>query len=232
MYRCAVLQSQVDRLTCENTSTHRHSQAPDKPRRAPFATQSATHFDLALSNSTAIETSDSKSNPTEAYMSKPHTNRRSPGVPLQLVYVTASQALRPGDAGNPLTERLGGEALQGRGDYPQRSSADGFTDRSFLPIGMAIDLPFLHSSPRENRVLSAPCPFIPSRPGQGAGGVEYPSNRVQRSPVVSHRRISISRRAEPLTRSTRRRLQIEGASGCYASRRSFRNQRGAWSDMC
>jgi hypothetical protein len=46
MDHCAVLQPQVDHLTCENTSTHRHSQAPDKPTRAPFATQSATHFDL------------------------------------------------------------------------------------------------------------------------------------------------------------------------------------------
>jgi hypothetical protein len=44
---CAVLQPQVDRLTCANTSTHRRSQAPDEPTRAPFATQSATHFDLA-----------------------------------------------------------------------------------------------------------------------------------------------------------------------------------------
>jgi hypothetical protein len=51
MYRSAVLQSQVDRLTCENTSTHWHSRAPDELTPAPFATQSATHFDLALSNS-------------------------------------------------------------------------------------------------------------------------------------------------------------------------------------
>ncbi len=47
MDRCAVLQLQVDRLTCSNTSTRWHSQAPDEPTRAPFATQSATHFDLA-----------------------------------------------------------------------------------------------------------------------------------------------------------------------------------------
>ena len=46
MDRCAVLQPQVDRLNCENPSTHWHSQAPDEPTRAPFATQSATHFDL------------------------------------------------------------------------------------------------------------------------------------------------------------------------------------------
>jgi hypothetical protein len=52
MDRCAVLQSQVDRLTCESTSTDWHSQARDEPTRAPFATQSATHFDLAPSNST------------------------------------------------------------------------------------------------------------------------------------------------------------------------------------
>jgi hypothetical protein len=98
MDRCAVLQSQVDRLTCADTSTRWHSQAPDEPTRAAFATQSATHFDLASSNSTAIETSASKSNSTEADTSKPHTHRRSPGVLLQLVYVTASsQALRPGD---------------------------------------------------------------------------------------------------------------------------------------
>jgi hypothetical protein len=47
MYHCAVPQPQVEQLTCENKSTHWHSQAPDKPTRAPFATQSATHFDLA-----------------------------------------------------------------------------------------------------------------------------------------------------------------------------------------
>ena len=47
MYRCAVLPPQVDRLACVNTSTRRHSQAPGEPTRAPFATQSATHFDLA-----------------------------------------------------------------------------------------------------------------------------------------------------------------------------------------
>jgi hypothetical protein len=46
MDRYAVLQPQVDRLTCANTSTRWHSQAPDEPTRAPFATQSATHFDL------------------------------------------------------------------------------------------------------------------------------------------------------------------------------------------
>ena len=46
MDHCAVLQPQVEQLTCENTSTHWHSQAPDEPTRAPFATQSATHFDL------------------------------------------------------------------------------------------------------------------------------------------------------------------------------------------
>jgi hypothetical protein len=47
MDRCAVLPPQVERLTCVNTSTHWHSQAPDEPTRAPFATQSDTHFDLA-----------------------------------------------------------------------------------------------------------------------------------------------------------------------------------------
>jgi hypothetical protein len=47
MYRSAVLQPQVDRLTCVNTSTRWHSQAPGGPTQAPFATQSATHFDLA-----------------------------------------------------------------------------------------------------------------------------------------------------------------------------------------
>jgi hypothetical protein len=47
MYRSAVLPPQVEQLTCENASTHWHSQAPDKPRRAAFATQSATHFELA-----------------------------------------------------------------------------------------------------------------------------------------------------------------------------------------
>ena len=47
MDRCAVLPPQVDRLTCENAGTDWHSQAPDEPTRAPFATQSATHFDLS-----------------------------------------------------------------------------------------------------------------------------------------------------------------------------------------
>ena len=47
MYHSAVLQPQVDGLTCANTSTRWHSQAPDEHTRAPFATQSATHFDLA-----------------------------------------------------------------------------------------------------------------------------------------------------------------------------------------
>ena len=39
--------AQVEQLTCRNTSTRWHSQAPDEPTRALFATQSATHFDLA-----------------------------------------------------------------------------------------------------------------------------------------------------------------------------------------
>src|ERR1039457_2509514 len=47
MYRSAVPHPQVDRLTCANTSTRWHSRAPDEPTRASFATQSATHFDLA-----------------------------------------------------------------------------------------------------------------------------------------------------------------------------------------
>jgi hypothetical protein len=79
MDRCAVLQPQVDSLTCANTSTRWHSQAPDEPTRAPFATQSATHFDLALSNSTAIETSASKSNSTDADTSSPTLTVAVPG---------------------------------------------------------------------------------------------------------------------------------------------------------
>jgi hypothetical protein len=47
MYRSAVPQPQVGQLTCADTSTRWHSRAPDEPTRAPFATQSATHFDLA-----------------------------------------------------------------------------------------------------------------------------------------------------------------------------------------
>jgi hypothetical protein len=47
MDRSAVPQLQVGRLTCRNTSTDRQSQALDEPTRAPFATQSATHFDLS-----------------------------------------------------------------------------------------------------------------------------------------------------------------------------------------
>ena len=46
MDRSAVLQPQVDWLTSVNTSTRWHSRAPDEPSRTPFATQSATHFDL------------------------------------------------------------------------------------------------------------------------------------------------------------------------------------------
>jgi hypothetical protein len=46
MDRCAVLQPQVGRLTCGNTSIDQHSQALDGLSRAPFATQSDTHFDL------------------------------------------------------------------------------------------------------------------------------------------------------------------------------------------
>jgi hypothetical protein len=47
MYRSAVPQPQVGQLTCQYTSTGRQSQALDEPARAPFATQSATHFDLS-----------------------------------------------------------------------------------------------------------------------------------------------------------------------------------------
>jgi hypothetical protein len=46
MYHSAVMRSQVEQLTCGNTSTNQHSQAREEPTRAPFATQSATHFDL------------------------------------------------------------------------------------------------------------------------------------------------------------------------------------------
>jgi len=61
----------------------------------------------------------------------------------------------------------------------------GFTDRPFLPIGMAADLLFLHFVPRENRDLSAPRPCMPSRPGQSAEDAERPSKGVQRSPAES-----------------------------------------------
>jgi hypothetical protein len=47
MYRSADAQPQVGLLTCQNTSTHRHRQAPGEPPQAPFATQSATQTDLA-----------------------------------------------------------------------------------------------------------------------------------------------------------------------------------------
>jgi hypothetical protein len=36
MDRCAVLPPQAERLTCVNTSTNWHSQAPDKPTRAAW----------------------------------------------------------------------------------------------------------------------------------------------------------------------------------------------------
>jgi hypothetical protein len=42
-----VLLPQVGRLASQNTSTDQRPQAPDRPSRAPFATQSATQFDLA-----------------------------------------------------------------------------------------------------------------------------------------------------------------------------------------
>src|ERR1700683_25151 len=48
------------------------------------------------------------------------------------------------------------------------AKADGFTDRSFPPIGIAADLHILHSPPRETHNLSAPRPCIPSHPGQRA----------------------------------------------------------------
>jgi hypothetical protein len=38
---------QVERLTCPDTSPDQHRQAPGAPSGAPFATQSATHSDLA-----------------------------------------------------------------------------------------------------------------------------------------------------------------------------------------
>jgi hypothetical protein len=37
---------QVEGVTRQNTSTDQHPQAPDRPTRASFAPQSATHFDL------------------------------------------------------------------------------------------------------------------------------------------------------------------------------------------
>jgi hypothetical protein len=43
-----VLFPQAGRMTSQNTSTDQRPQAPDRPSRAPFATQSATHFDLVL----------------------------------------------------------------------------------------------------------------------------------------------------------------------------------------
>jgi hypothetical protein len=45
---CCVLSSQLGGLTCVNTSTDRHLHAPDRPSRALFATQSATHIDPLL----------------------------------------------------------------------------------------------------------------------------------------------------------------------------------------
>jgi hypothetical protein len=46
MYPCRVPSLQVACLTRQNASTGQRSQAPDRLSRAPFATQSATHFDL------------------------------------------------------------------------------------------------------------------------------------------------------------------------------------------
>ena len=50
MYRRTVLLSLVGPLTWQNASAGQHPQAPDGLSRAPFATQSATHFDLLPSN--------------------------------------------------------------------------------------------------------------------------------------------------------------------------------------
>ena len=41
------MEPQVGGLNCENASADQHSQVLDRPSRAPFATQSATYFDLA-----------------------------------------------------------------------------------------------------------------------------------------------------------------------------------------
>ena len=47
MYRSAVPELQAGQLTCQYASAGRHSQALGEFSRAPFATQSATHIDLA-----------------------------------------------------------------------------------------------------------------------------------------------------------------------------------------
>ena len=164
MDRWAVLQPQVDRLTCENTSTHWHSQAPDKPTRAPFATQSATHFDLApsirlpskqvLRNPIRLNRTRPSPTPTVAvpgycFNSLCHSlpvstapqcgpSCASPTL-VQDSPAAYTQALRPGDAGNPLPERLGGK--RGHGDYPQRSSADGLQTASPNPSEWSLTWP-------------------------------------------------------------------------------------------
>ena len=64
--------------------------------------------------------------------------------------------------------------------------ADGFTVTASPPIGMAADLQLLHFPPHENRILSAPCPCVSSRPGQLTEGSRCPSKEVQQSPTGSH----------------------------------------------
>jgi hypothetical protein len=62
--------------------------------------------------------------------------------------------------------------------------ADGFTDRSSPPIGMATDLPFPYSVPREIRVLSGPRPCIPSFPGQRAESRESSPTESSTAPLA------------------------------------------------
>ena len=133
MDRCAVLQPKVDRLTCVNTSTHWHSQAPDKPTRAPFATQSATHFDLVSERANRRRTSLRKRGRSEAEeVRKVHIHRLS-------LEVSASTRLLSGRPGAHDVEHCGAVPHTGRRLFPghpasrQRTEADGFTTRPSPP---------------------------------------------------------------------------------------------------
>ena len=84
MDRCAVLQPQVDSLTCQNASTAQHSRALDQPTQAPFATQSATHFDLAAEPSYEVADIKFEDRAVSVHGLSPRTLWRAIRIPFVL----------------------------------------------------------------------------------------------------------------------------------------------------
>jgi hypothetical protein len=125
---------QAEHLTCQNTSTGQQAQALDRLSQARFATQSATHFDLASSNRLLSKPGLRNQPRKSGLRNQPRLKKwmrpspHSPSQPRSTASTRLCQLLRRSEQEGPIRSSGGWtEAL--RGPWRQASRVPGVTIR-------------------------------------------------------------------------------------------------------